>query len=93
MNVALPHLFVPTRFNRSRKLAQQILTYYRTDMPSVGVTQDGLIRDNVTGEESVANGVSTLEYAPKKEAAHDMRNLCTELSELIADVTKAAAAA
>jgi chromosome partitioning protein len=69
-------IFVPTRFNSTRKLSVEIRNWYLQNVP--GCTA-GTVREGVTGEEAMAMSLSMPEYAPTTVAANEMRDLLREI--------------
>lgn len=76
MNMNFENIFVPTKFSSNRKLSLEIKNWYMENVE--GCTEYG-VREGVLGEEAIALNLSLLEYAPKKPASVEMRNLLCEV--------------
>jgi chromosome partitioning protein len=80
MNAKFNHVYVPTRLNSGRKLSQEIYSWYRNNLSSC---VEGVVKESVQGEESVAVRQSVPEYAPTSQAADEMRDLLKEIWERV----------
>lgn len=90
MKLSHPKVFVPTRFNSTRKLCVEIRNWYLANVP--GCTS-GAIREGITGEEAMSMCLSVPEFAPTSVAANEMRDLLREIwSRLPVREAKSAAA-
>lgn len=76
MRMKHPKIFVPTRFNSTRKLCVDIRNWYLTNVP--GCTT-ATIRECVTGEEAMSVCLSVPEFAPSTVAANEARDLLREI--------------
>lgn len=76
MRLRFENVFIPTRYSKNRKLSQDILSWYRENVP--GCTDHG-VRENVSGEEATALNLSLIEHVPGQEIAKEMRELLKEV--------------
>lgn len=76
MRIEHPKIFVPTRFNSTRKLCVEIRNWYLANVP--GCTT-AAIRESVTGEEAMSMCLSVPEFQPSGVAANEMRDLLREI--------------
>lgn len=82
MRAEFSHVYVPTRLATGRKLSQEIFQWYQENLP--GCTSLA-VRESIQGEESMAVRSSIAEYAPTTPAAHEMRDLISELWQTLCD--------
>jgi chromosome partitioning protein len=76
LRLGFDHVYVPTRLSPSRKLSQEIYSWYQKNLPVVAKTA---IRESVQGEESTAMHISVPEYQATAVAADEMRELLSEI--------------
>jgi chromosome partitioning protein len=84
MDMKFKQVFVPSRMAAGRKLSQEILGWYQSNLPQCMSTA---IRESAQGEESVAMRVSVPEYAPTSAAANEMRQLLKEIWKVATEQT------
>jgi len=72
----LRHFYIPTRYSPQRRLSQDILAWYESNLPKC---LGPAIKEGISGEESSALHLSVAEYAPKTPAADDMRTFVRNL--------------
>ncbi|MCB0357027.1 MAG: ParA family protein [Bdellovibrionales bacterium] len=81
MNLQFRHLYVPTRWQKQRKLSMEILSWYKDHLENC--SQQSLPESNL-GEESSAMSVSVTEYAPGQPLALEYNQLVREIFMLLA---------
>lgn len=83
MRSSFKHIYVPTRIVPSRRLSQEIYTWYRQNLENC--VSSG-IRESLQGEESIALKISLPEYSPSSLVADEMRLLLQEIWQEMVNV-------
>ncbi|MCB9024856.1 MAG: ParA family protein [Bdellovibrionaceae bacterium] len=80
MNLNFTHLYVPTRWQKQRKLSMEILNWYQDNLKNCSAFS---IPESTMGEESSALSLSVPEYAPGQALALSYNQLIREVFTLI----------
>lgn len=76
MKISFEHLFIPTRYNSRRRLSQDICDWY---LKNIQNCTRGVIRDSAAGYDAGSQNKSIIEFAPRSDAAIEMRSLLQEI--------------
>lgn len=79
MNLNFTHLYIPTRWQKQRKLSMEILSWYEENLDNCSPYS---IPESTLGEESSALSISVPEYAPGQELAIAYNQLIREIFTL-----------
>jgi len=80
MHLNFTHLYVPTRWQKQRKLSVEILTWYKENLNNCSQLS---IPESTLGEESSAMSLSVPEYAPGQSLAISYNQLTQEIYTLV----------
>jgi cellulose biosynthesis protein BcsQ len=86
MKLHYDQIFVPTRYVSTRKLSNEIRSWY---LANIGNVTRGVVRESIQGEESMAMRLSIPEHAPTSPAAVEIRALLSEIWSHLVNHTKA----
>ena len=70
------HIYIPVKHSKSQNLSNDIFKNYILTLPNCISTG---IRETQQGEDSIANGLSVIEYDPMCPTADDTRSVLTEM--------------
>jgi chromosome partitioning protein len=79
------HIFVPTKYNSTRKLSSEIRKWYNANLPNCILTA---VRESTVGEEASAASLSVPEYAPSKPPSDEMKEVVSEIWRYAESVAK-----
>ncbi|ATH08541.1 hypothetical protein BIY24_11440 [Halobacteriovorax marinus] len=85
MRMDFESIFVPTRYSLNRKLSQDILEWYRENVPGCIA---GAVRESVSGEEATAMNKSLIEHCPGKNVANEMTEVLKEIHQRVSILTE-----
>lgn len=76
LKLKFQHLFVPTRYQKTRRLCHDIFVKYQQELTNCLPTP---VRESVVGEEAMALGLSLPEYKPSSVQAKEIRLVLNEI--------------
>jgi chromosome partitioning protein len=80
LQISFDQIFVPTRYNPRRRLSQDICDWY---VKNINNCTRSVIKDSSTGYDAIGQRRSVIEYAPRTDAAVEMRQLLEEIWERV----------